>query len=847
MKKNMFLALVLSLVLFSFESFSKNLEDLEEDLSLSKLMELKVTSISFFDVDPKMAPGSVYMLKPYQMENFHGLSLMDYIYSYVPNMTWAGHQYAGPIVGNRGTRISEKFLYLINGVNLNSQQEMGYSFQNSALLGDIYNIEVIPSPGALVHGSGAINGYVNLVPKNGENSPGYDVSLRHGFRNYSDNSFDENFNRIECGYGYTNDISNVYLYGGILQDKGYTPVELYGLNDYDSTTQKKIDYNKTRASRKEAEKITAQIDSLQKLFAKVLKDSSQAYKISSIDAQLNNLRWELNDVNNIIDSVKGLSRSDEEDFRIGGYPIPNWKMSANVTINPLEDLRFNLYSIIEKYSSHTNTISTRDTREGELLVVKPQIDYEINSDHSIQVSNTFMILDQLYVDNNDYVYGEGKLGYQGGGEKAWSIKPIYKTKIIPETEMAIGFQTGGRTFYNGKQVLNTNRMDKVVDGPYVNGNKKEFSIFSEATINIIPDLTISTGIRYDKFSYDNIVVPISPLLSFKFYHYKESNERTELLYDMKAVPNVADNISPRLAAVYSPSASHVIKASYQKGFRMPDAQQYSYALMFNKVVDEINAIYEVEGKNKDSMLVRFPDPTPEVMHNFEANYNGNFIDEKLNFGVNVYYNVYENSINWTSVKKGDSYTGDVLRDSCGWAGYNGNAKGIVGALGTELMLEVIPTEWITASINYAVSVGVSNDETEGATMFFEPKNTIKELTGEFGDEHKFHPWNAFPLHIIKGFIHTKTEDEKLQMILNPVFESKNRFGKIANEPLKDYLQNRITMNASITYNIDDSKSISLGGMNILGSNVPPPSANEPVAGSLGASEPRIYSTVSFKF
>ena len=113
---------------------------------------------------------------------------------------------------------------MLDGADLNQKRNYGYSTElNAPFLLDIDRIEFVQGPGSTVHGSGAINGFMNIIPKNGANYPGLDVRLEGGYP-------DEE-GKIEIGYGKKySETTNLYIYGGYVQSAGFEPKD-YPWND----------------------------------------------------------------------------------------------------------------------------------------------------------------------------------------------------------------------------------------------------------------------------------------------------------------------------------------------------------------------------------------------------------------------------------------------------------------------------------------------------------------------------------------------------------------------------------------------------------------------------------------
>jgi outer membrane receptor for ferrienterochelin and colicin len=83
--------------------------------------------------------------------------------------------------------------------------------------GDVATIEFANGPGATVHGSGALSGYMNLVLKTGASHPGGFVTGQIGFK--------EDFRGVETGYGWQYDDGDVYVYAATWDASGFRPVD----------------------------------------------------------------------------------------------------------------------------------------------------------------------------------------------------------------------------------------------------------------------------------------------------------------------------------------------------------------------------------------------------------------------------------------------------------------------------------------------------------------------------------------------------------------------------------------------------------------------------------------------
>ena len=132
------------------------------------------------------------------------------------------HEESGAIFGVRGVMVDSngKTLFMLDGQQVNHRQHFGYSTElGTPLIDDIAKLEIVNGPGAILHGSGAISGYVNMIPKNGTDFPGGTMAVEYGPV--------EGLRKIEGSYGFKYGTKkDLFLYGGIL--------EAYGVKTHDT-------------------------------------------------------------------------------------------------------------------------------------------------------------------------------------------------------------------------------------------------------------------------------------------------------------------------------------------------------------------------------------------------------------------------------------------------------------------------------------------------------------------------------------------------------------------------------------------------------------------------------------
>jgi len=209
-------------------SYSRTTIDYLSELSIEDLMDINVDSAGFFDVPKNEAPGSIWILDEKKINDLPANNLKDLLNLYVPGVMLSSHSIFVSLYSSRGStsfdNSSTQFMY--DGINLNSAGSLGVnSSLKSSLLGDISKIEVSTAPSGIVYGNGAMNGFVNIVPKKGSINPGVFVKTQYGTK---ENSFS-----METGYGYTYGLSgDLYIYAGMEGSQGKRPDGDLGYSSY---------------------------------------------------------------------------------------------------------------------------------------------------------------------------------------------------------------------------------------------------------------------------------------------------------------------------------------------------------------------------------------------------------------------------------------------------------------------------------------------------------------------------------------------------------------------------------------------------------------------------------------
>lgn len=204
------------------------LEDLLA-LDLEDLMNTEVKSSSFLQLKAKEAPGYVFA---YDLPNVSAQqSLTDIIRMVVPSYSDGSHPDC-PVFGVRGMKVvdNSKSIVMYDGQNLNMRANIGYGVGlNSVLLGDVKGVEVSLGPNAIVHGSGAISGYINMLPKNGFDNAGFMVNVSKEFEKNAVNQA-SGISKAEVGYGFGTETRNAYIYAGWYHSNGWQADSVFAMN-----------------------------------------------------------------------------------------------------------------------------------------------------------------------------------------------------------------------------------------------------------------------------------------------------------------------------------------------------------------------------------------------------------------------------------------------------------------------------------------------------------------------------------------------------------------------------------------------------------------------------------------
>jgi len=167
-------------------------------MSLEDLMKVNVlSSASFFKIESDRNPGFSQTFDARDIEDSPIRTIGDLVELKCPSFCLGGSPREGVQIGGRGITSENTWrtMYLIDGQNTNHRVHFGMLESIfTPVLGDIRSIEVITGPSAIVHGSDALDGYINVTPRNGNDDAGLTANLEYGCL--------DDLKKYEVGYGY---------------------------------------------------------------------------------------------------------------------------------------------------------------------------------------------------------------------------------------------------------------------------------------------------------------------------------------------------------------------------------------------------------------------------------------------------------------------------------------------------------------------------------------------------------------------------------------------------------------------------------------------------------------------
>jgi outer membrane receptor protein involved in Fe transport len=686
-------------IFVSSNSFAVELAELETETARELLLfyeKEELLSVSFFDTVSRKAPGYSFVITNEQIESSPSRTLRDVIEMRVPGMTTGGHERHGPLIGTRGIFIDNnaKTMVMLDEQQINQRAHFGYTVGLlSPLLGDLKQVEVILVPGAILHGSGALNGFINLIPKNGKDNPGLFFNSEYGFA-------DELW-KVESGYGgsYGNN-KNYYIYAGAYGAEGYEPHELYGF--------------------------------------------TKTFDVNSNGFEGGNYRFSI--------------YWNHDNFNLNTFYYEN---------NPYKNSSFEIGAF------HQATLG-----------IRPRYTFEINNTDSLEVTGSLLWFDQRSPRN---LPPSNLIEDRGGAERHWDLKNIYRTTRWENHSLAAGFSYGEKHFYQNRQFFSEDAETwlAVLDTKW-----EELSVFAEDVIALNKSWTASFGLRYDKIYL---------------------NDMKHILFTKTQTPDAIEgHYSPRIATAYELDENTVVKASYQHGFRTPDAFYYVNYLVFKDAAE--------------SAGLSLPTLDIETMDSYEVNFQKNFPERKLKVDLNLFYNIFKNQLSFKFYED------------------TGFTPAEIDAIKVAAGLPLSPFVRPGSFLNSDDKIEAYGGEIIGSIQPL----THTEVRMSYGYVHLVNAdLMQYPSHQIKLNTLSYFLNNKLLLSLNYLYNS-----GYSESDLPDahdiYRSDRHVVDLALNYNVNKNLSIGLTVNNLFENDVPP-MVFEPDRldlGGLGFDERRVY--VSFR-
>ena len=485
------------------------------NLTIDELIAVPIESSGLFAMRLEEAPGLNYVVSKDQFDAFGVRSLADYLNRWAPAFATVIHGTQGTTVGSRGVLIdnSSKTLLLRDNLNMNNRHFVGIngSELSSPLLGDVDRLEVATGPGALQHGSGAINGFLNMVTSTGESKEGVRMHTSYG-------SGDAGV--VEGSYGtLIGPRANLFVYGGLDRSRGvkaYYPLSAdkwAGLGGVNGTPSETF-LDNVRVGKTDDD----------------YKFSVRAQYGEGEDPLQLDLKALLSHTSNV-DPVLGEYLSPQaswaEEVRLaaearGGRYSPFYEQHAdNLLLSPEIKLRLNHDNDV-KLIPFYQTIKTTSVFSDFLLDEVDRLNIELNPKPGPAGTCPNLNCEDNYSNGyGDEVHFGNTLIHTYGGIKDQTIAWGLEEKTFQFGEQGWGWMTVGA--------------------------------FAEDQLRL-GKLTVLPGLRYDKTYFSDNIATVPP---FSDGPYPPSDD--------------VDALTKRLALAYQLDERQTAKLSYQEGFRFADA------------------------------------------------------------------------------------------------------------------------------------------------------------------------------------------------------------------------------------------------------------------------------------
>ena len=483
------------------------------NLSMDELMTVPIESSGLFAMNWDKAPGINYAADTDLFEKYSYRSIGEYLQKGVPGIHTATHGNQGTIIGVRGILLdtNSKTILLRDNLNINTRHLVGVngSKLSTPLMGDIERVEVSLGPGTVRHGSGAINGFINLISATGKSKEGFHIKTSYG-------SGDSRL--FEASYGQiVSEKLNVFLYGGYSKSNGVDihyaiPKEEWSLYSGATGTPSEIFLDNAKIGKTDNDfklSFRAQYGQEQDFFQLDLKTT--------------------------------LSRTTNVDPALGYYLDSNssWAEEIRLAAEARGAGRYSPFYVQydeEFIFSPELVFNTSD--KNTTKVIPYYIDQRSGNEFSDELRDWVRGLNLLIADKDDCVIFNCAEDYPNyGWETHTGITIINNYRGIKDQEIGFGTEYRHSEFHYFPRAWDT------------------VSIFGEDLISK-GDFSFLLGLRYDKIFYENSMVTWLPAPTFNTGPYES--------------PPDEDALTKRFALSYSLDSKQAVKLSYQEGFRFAD-------------------------------------------------------------------------------------------------------------------------------------------------------------------------------------------------------------------------------------------------------------------------------------
>lgn len=589
-----------------------------DELSLADLLDIKLSTGSFLELDMSKSPISLTMIQRDKIRNAGSRNITELLETYVPGFQYSINKWNGYNWGMRGVMNdrNSKFIVLVNGHKMNTEARDGF-IQELSLPGmdEVDHVEVLRGPAGLVYGSGAIAGIVNVVTRKGdENTAGVSGQLGSwGSLSNTERTFQGGFYKApKDNLKYT-----MYASYSESEGQGQNKTKIYGADgwpypawEWNHDISNGLISNGSANSTPGSWKIGGTIDAGE--FSLQARLTHQATNVGG---------WMLADL---------WPQTQKMDSMAFTTPANVWAWQDGRPLNSKTDNPYTSVDLNSKQAKSRAYVVDNIMAEGNWShpfgqdVIKVKAAFDGNTNRT-QVGNEL----GLEVNNQPGLMP----GYimETFGEKRYTLGGTYLLKRIPDLQLAAGYEF---------------RLDDL--GNDLEGQNFE-SFYGNATTNhyVITPTTYTNNALFVEGMYD-----VNSKLSLGFGGRWDGATRT---YDD------AGTFNGKLSAVYIPKQGHSIKAIVQTSSQNPTVDNYEPNRYY---YDDFGKLYDYSFFQTGSLMrpggtwvtIYYP-TTPDKMHSLKPERTVSYEltsthqfplqgGKSVSFSPSVSYNTVQNLLAW---------------------------------------------------------------------------------------------------------------------------------------------------------------------------------------------------------